>query len=122
MRGLRLGLSWGRGRGVPLPFARPVITGTGTVGEVLTVSSFGTYDSVQWTRDGVAIVGAAGETYTLVEADEFTTIRCEGTIGADTVASNSIFVFPITFRLLLEDDDGLLLEDGDSLILDGNAA
>ena len=64
----------------------------GRIGTTLTVSDFGTFDSVQWTRDGVPIAGATGETYTLVGADDETVVRCEGTQGATTIASSGLSV------------------------------
>jgi hypothetical protein len=58
----------------------PAITGTLKVGQVLNLST-GTWTgngtityARQWTRDGVAIAGATGATYTLVAADDLTTI------------------------------------------------
>ena len=56
----------------------PIISGTARVGETLTVDTSGIDDpdgmsgavfSYQWLADGVDIVGATGDTYTLVEAD-----------------------------------------------------
>lgn len=88
--GIGLGLTR-RGKGKPAPFT-VTISGTGAVGEVLTVADFVSFDSVQWTRNGSPIALATGSTYTLVEADAGTAIRCEGTIGADTVPSNAILV------------------------------
>lgn len=78
-------------RGVTAPFT-VTVTGTPRVGETLTVADFLTYDAVQWTRNGTSISGATGETYTLTAADDETTIRAEGTIGAETVASAGLFV------------------------------
>ena len=98
--GLRLSLAGGLSLGraaASLPFARPSISGTAAVGEVLTLADFGTYDSVQWTRDGTNIATETGGTYTVVEADEGTTIRCACTIGTDTVASNGIAIPAATF-------------------------
>lgn len=52
----------------------PVVSGTLEVGENLTVTN-GTWTGAvsyarQWTRNGVAILGATSNTYTLVAADE----------------------------------------------------
>ena len=56
----------------------PIISGTARVGETLTVDTSAIDDadgmsgavfSYQWLADGVDIVGATGDTYTLVEAD-----------------------------------------------------
>lgn len=79
----------------------PVITGTLTVGQVLSAST-GTWArarsgafTYQWTRGGVAISGATAPTYTLVPADAGTAIRVVvtarnvcGSASATSVASN----------------------------------
>jgi VCBS repeat-containing protein len=58
------------------PTGQPTITGTATENQVLTVNTSAIVDadglgtmSVQWLRDGVAISGATGTTYTLGDAD-----------------------------------------------------
>ena len=64
----------------------PAITGTVQVGETLTADTSGIADedgvdnvsfSYQWLADDEAISGAVGSTYTLVEADESTTITVQ---------------------------------------------
>jgi len=63
----------------------PVITGTATVGQVLSCSTGGWDASpsatfvYQWRRNGVNIAGATSSTYTLVAADETTVITCRVT-------------------------------------------
>ena len=59
-----------------LPVGLPTITGTATEDQVLTADTSGISDadglgafSYQWYRDGVAIGGATGSTYTLGDAD-----------------------------------------------------
>lgn len=64
------------GDGAPTNTAAPTISGTPTVGQVLTADP-GTWDSAsaytttyQWLADGVAISGATGKTRTLQAAQE----------------------------------------------------
>jgi len=72
----------------------PMITGTAQVGQVLTANP-GTWTpapttfSYQWLRNGVAIAGATGATYTPVAADVGTTltVRVTGTPAGATQAS-----------------------------------
>jgi hypothetical protein len=58
---------------VPTVTAAPSITGTAQSGQILTgangAASNGTFLSRQWRRDGAAIVGATGATYTLQPTD-----------------------------------------------------
>jgi hypothetical protein len=69
---------------VPVNTAIPVVTGTPEVGEVLTTDN-GTWTNsptsytYRWLRDDVEIVGETSNTYTLVLADEGTTIKSEVT-------------------------------------------
>lgn len=87
----------------------PVISGTASVGNVLT-STTGTWNSdtgvtgylYQWTRDGVDISGATSSTYTLVTADLTKTIICkvaatdlDGTSAY--VNSNSLVVYDLDY-------------------------
>lgn len=82
-----------RRRGTPRPYAeaRPSISGTATLGQVLTCA-----DGVwipqpititrQWIRDANTVIAAAtGATYTLVAADQTHTVKCRvtGTNGYD---------------------------------------
>jgi len=83
-----------RQRGTPRPYAeaRPSISGTATLGQVLTCN-----DGVwipqpisitrQWIRDASTVIAAAtGATYTLVAADQTHTVKCRvtGTNAYDT--------------------------------------
>lgn len=75
----------------------PVISGTASVGNVLT-STTGTWNSdtgvigylYQWTRDGVDISGATSSTYTLVTADLTKTILCK--VAATDLDGTSAYV------------------------------
>jgi len=86
--------------GVPVNITPPVVTGTGTVGQVLTTTNgtwiqAGTY-TYQWQRDGTNIAAATAGTYTLVAADSGHKVSCnvtQTTAGkTTTVASNAITV------------------------------
>lgn len=89
----------------PVNTVAPAITGTTTVGSVLTAST-GTWTSAagalsyayQWRRNGVDIGGATASTYTLVGADETTTItvRVTATNVDGSTAATSAGVGPIT--------------------------
>lgn len=70
----------------PVNSVAPAITGTETVGEVLTLSD-GTWSNSPtylriWKRDGVVIAGETGTTYTLAAEDE------GAVISASVVATN----------------------------------
>lgn len=92
-----------RATGGPPPVAPPVntvapaVTGTATVGQVLSTTD-GTWTGTapitfgyQWQRGGVDIGGATANTYTLVTADEGSTVRCvvTGTNAGGSAAANS---------------------------------
>lgn len=99
----------GSGRGAPGPAGdppvntvAPVASGTGEVGQTLSVTT-GTWTglepitySYQWQRDGVNIGGATNSTYTLVSGDADTDVRCVVTgtndDGSSSANSNAISV------------------------------
>lgn len=76
----------------------PVVSGTLEVGENLSVTDGTWTDAVsfayQWTRNGLAIIGATSDTYTLVVADEAKTIAAivtaTNTYGNASSLSNSV--------------------------------
>lgn len=80
----------------PTNSVAPAITGTTTVGEVLTCGT-GTWANTptgytyQWKRAGVAIDGATANTHTLISADAGSTLTCEVTAsnagGSNTASS-----------------------------------
>jgi hypothetical protein len=85
------------GVSLPVNTVAPVISGSTTLGSVLTTTD-GTWTgtspitfSYQWKRGGVSIGGATSSTYTLVAADSSANITCEvtGTNVAGSVAANS---------------------------------
>lgn len=86
----------------PVNSVAPVASGTGTVGQVLSVTN-GTWSNsptdyaYQWRRGAVLILGANASTYTLVAADSGTNVDCRvvaTNAGANSVAalSNTIAV------------------------------
>jgi hypothetical protein len=85
--------------GAPLCTTAPAMTGTPTVGQVLTCSS-GTWTNsptftYQWRRRRAGtIAGATSTTYTLVAADSGATIECQvtATNGAGVTQTNSNYV------------------------------
>jgi len=88
----------------PTPTVIPVITGTLTVGHVLTCSN-GTWAgsptsyAYQWQLDGVNIPGATSSTYTLISGDSGHMMGCGVTAtdayGGQTIAF-AVDVGPIT--------------------------
>lgn len=87
---------------VPVNSVAPVASGTGTIGQTLSVttgtwSNFPTSYAYQWKRDGSNIASATSSTYLLVSADGGTTVTCAVTAtnqgGAGSAAtSNGIAV------------------------------
>jgi len=86
-----------RRRGTPRPYAeaRPTISGTATLGQILTCN-----DGVwipqpisitrQWIRDASTVIaGATATTYTLVAADQTHTVKCR-VIGTNTYDATTI--------------------------------
>lgn len=87
---------------IPANTVVPAITGTVTVGSVLTTDN-GTWDNVptsytyQWLRDGVAISGATASTYRLLMADvaavivsQVTATNGDGSATADSAATSAV--------------------------------
>lgn len=100
--------------GPPAILTSPVVTGIAAVGQVLTASD-GTYTgnpvptvTKQWTRNGVAIVGETGDTYTIVTGDIGDSIQC-GAVGTNihgaTAVNPSNIVVPEEFMSITNDGD-----------------
>jgi len=124
------------GMGIGMPFSTSLgpgfiyiasISGTPAVGQVLTAVLTGTGGSgftYQWTRDGVDIGGATGSTYTVLLADEGTTIRVEVTYTViatglpETITSGGVAIPSGASRFLMESSGFILLESGDYLLLE----
>lgn len=91
--------SWAAAGGSPGNTVAPAITGTVATGSELTCSQ-GTWTNsptsytYQWKRDNVNIGSATANTYTLVEADEGTAIKCTVTAtnasGSNSHDSNTV--------------------------------
>lgn len=85
----------------PQNTAAPVASGTGTVGQTLSVTN-GTWSysptsyGYQWMRGGSAISGATSSTYLLAAADSGTSVSCMVTAtnpaGSASMSSNAIAV------------------------------
>lgn len=101
---------------LPINTIAPVISGTVTVGSVLT-STTGTWEGAepitytyQWLRNGSNISGATSSTYTLVVADVDSNISCQVTAtnsaGSASATSNSItaiyFLIAGRFSMLVD--------------------
>jgi hypothetical protein len=94
------------GVSLPVNTVAPVISGSTTLGSVLTTTD-GTWTgtatitfSYQWKRGGISIGGATASTYTLVAADSSANIICEvtGTNVAGSVAANSNTITAANFN------------------------
>lgn len=102
--GLQLGLGPTRvsNAAVPANTAAPTITGVADVGEVLTVSSTGTWTNsplsytYQWNRSGAPIIGETNTTYTVTTSDQgydiTCTVRAINASGSGTASSNAISI------------------------------
>ena len=114
----------------PVNIAPPIVSGTTTVGETLSVTN-GLWSGVpyptftyQWRAASVDIPGETGATLLLTSSEVGDLIDCVVTAtnasGTASQASNS--VGPVTASaanaLLLETGDYLLLESGDRLLLE----
>ena len=82
----------------------PVISGTPTVGQVLSIAPV-PGAAIQWTRNGTSISGATSTTYTLVSADGGATVNVSITLAGVTVSSGGAqigkFFFPTGQDLIL---------------------
>lgn len=90
----------------PFNTITPVISGTATVGSILT-STTGTWEGTapitytyQWLRNGVNISGATSSTYTLVSADIIQVLRCK-VIATNSVGSVNALSNELTERTLI---------------------
>lgn len=90
------------GTGIPVNTVAPVISGTTTLGSVLTTTN-GTWTAkpaatftYQWKRNGSNITGATNSTYTLVNDDGATNITCQVTatndFGSASATSNTLAI------------------------------
>lgn len=89
----------------------PVVSGTNTVGSVLTTTN-GTWNgslpityTYQWLRNGLNISGATSSTYTLVTADSSNVVSCKVTatnsVGSANATSNSLTIYESEYKAIL---------------------
>ena len=115
--------------GQPTNFKAPAITGTPTVGSLLTVSAgswcYGpTSFTYQWYRNGAAIGGATAGAYTIQSADNGATLTASvvATNGAGSsgpAVSNGVSIGGVSSgAILLETGGYLLLESGGRILLE----
>jgi hypothetical protein len=117
MIGLGLSIGWKSnkktsGGEVPVNTVAPVVSGTNTVGSVLTTTN-GTWSgslpityTYQWLRDGSNISSATSSTYTLVTADTSTLVSCRVTatnaLGSANAVSNSLTIYESEYKAILD--------------------
>jgi hypothetical protein len=96
----------------PVNSVAPVISGTATVGSILT-STTGTWIgslpityTYQWLRNGLNISGATSSTYTLVTADTSNVVSCRVTatnsVGSANATSNSLTIYESEYKAILD--------------------
>lgn len=86
----------------PVNSVAPAVTGTGSIGNNLTVTNNGTWTNspteytYQWMRGGLQIAGATGQVYALIGADSGNSVSCRVTAtnaaGSTNALSNAIAV------------------------------
>lgn len=96
----------------PFNTIAPVVSGTNTVGSLLTTTN-GTWSgslpityTYQWLRNGLNISGATSSTYTLVTADTSNVVSCKVTatnsIGSANATSNSLTIYESEYKAILD--------------------
>jgi hypothetical protein len=102
-----------RGGGIaPSNTIAPVVSGTNTVGSLLTTTNGSWSGSLpitytyQWLRNGSNISGATSSTYTLVTADTSTLVSCKVTatnlVGSANATSNSLTIYESEYKAILD--------------------
>lgn len=97
---------------IPFNTIAPVVSGTNTVGSILTTTN-GTWSgslpityTYQWLRNGSNIGGATSSTYTLVTADTSNVVSCRVTatnsIGNANATSNSLTIYEAEYKSILD--------------------
>lgn len=97
---------------LPVNSVAPVISGTNTVGSLLTTTN-GTWSgslpityTYQWLRNGLNISGATSSTYTLVTADTSNVVSCRVTatnsVGSANATSNSLTIYEAEYKAILD--------------------
>lgn len=101
-----------RGAVLPSNIVAPVVSGTNTVGSILTTTN-GTWSgstpityTYQWLRNGSNISGATSSTYTLVTADTSNVVSCRVTatnsVGNANATSNSLTIYEAEYKSILD--------------------
>jgi hypothetical protein len=101
-----------RGGLLPINTVAPVVSGTNTVGSLLTTTD-GTWSgslpityTYQWLRNGLNISGATSSTYTLVTADSSNVVSCKVTatnsVGSANATSNSLTIYEVQYKAVLD--------------------
>jgi hypothetical protein len=101
-----------RGAVLPSNIIVPVVSGTNTVGSILTTTN-GTWSgstpityTYQWLRNGSNISGATSSTYTLVTADTSNVVSCRVTatnsVGNANATSNSLTIYEAEYKSILD--------------------
>jgi hypothetical protein len=96
---------------VPFNTIAPVVSGTNSVGSLLTTTN-GTWSgslpityTYQWLRNGLNISGATSSTYTLVTADSSNVVSCKvtatNTVGSANATSNSLTIYESEYKSIL---------------------
>lgn len=97
---------------IPFNTIAPVVSGTNTVGSILTTTN-GTWSgslpityTYQWLRNGSNIGGATSSTYTLVTADTSNVVSCRVTatnsVGNANATSNSLTIYEAEYKSILD--------------------
>ena len=97
---------------IPFNTIAPVVSGTNTVGSILTTTN-GTWGgslpityTYQWLRNGSNISGATLSTYTLVTADTSNVVSCRVTatnsVGSANATSNSLTIYEAEYKAILD--------------------
>jgi len=97
---------------IPLNTIAPVVSGTNTVGSLLTTTNGSWSGSLpitytyQWLRNGLNISGATSSTYTLVTADTSNVVSCRVTatnsVGSANATSNSLTIYEAEYKSILD--------------------
>jgi hypothetical protein len=96
----------------PFNTIAPVVSGTNTVGSLLTTTN-GTWSgslpityTYQWLRNGLNISGATSSNYTLVTADTSNVVSCRVTatnsVGSANATSNSLTIYEAEYKAILD--------------------
>ena len=96
----------------PVNTIAPVVSGTNTVGSILTTTNGSWSGSLpitytyQWLRNGSNISGATSSTYTLVTADTSNVVSCRVTatnsVGSANATSNSLTIYEAEYKAILD--------------------